>query len=180
MCQQILSISRFLPKRVKDQIPPVQIAGNIPTSSVLWWEFTGIQNCYAPDQSQFLFMCSRTDVMMLPAPMDLSWIRGEGNDTTAWQGISIPAPAWWKWEQAAFSQQSSWKENTGPPKVLAVPLNHAKLVVESFRYFSNLFNISQSQQEFVWKRQLAEVNLHGIRAGRFYPFLRKKKGGERI
>lgn len=123
MCQQILSISRFLPQRVKDQIPPVQIAGNIPNSNILQWEFTGIQNCYAPDQSQFLFVagnaqtvqqnCSQlTNVMwccFLPLqPSPSSWWR-EWHHSKTWEGNQHSCssmkvgPGGWKWASCISS-----------------------------------------------------------------------------
>lgn len=92
-------------------------------------------------------MAHEHDVMLLPAPTDLSQLHGEGNDTTTRPGKGI--------RESFLLQHGGWtrrmevqagcicspclnvKREHIPPDVLAIPLNRAKLVIENFRYFSN-------------------------------------------
>lgn len=100
------------------------------------------------------------DVMLLPAPMDLSQLCGEGNDTTArcygvgresafllqHEGMAQEDGSVSRLHFQSLSWQSTGKENTAPLNVLAIPLNHAELVVENFRYFSNLLTLHRASR----------------------------------
>lgn len=106
MCQQILSISRFLPRKGPNtssvnsrtdsrfQGPAVRIYWN---TQLLCSRSKPIplHGRQCPTCAAELQPAHECDVMIHPAPVDLSQLRGEGNHTTArpGKGVSIPAPA---------------------------------------------------------------------------------------